>query len=775
MKRPDLQRRSECSGQALRRGKGHSGMESQRSIRWCFGLAIGWIATTGGVYGQTFNKPEPADNPNLPGNSAWTAACASADFNEYFVNFTWSPPIVDPSNEFILELSDADGDFSDPTELDRVGDKNAEFDFNFSFTLPETAQGDNFRMRVRSTNPEMISPESDPFPMYYIGYKDPILISENGNGIIPPAGSLAFCSGNSITLATHSVPNPETYKYNWYRNGLLLDEKTNSIDITEEGTYQVEIDYGSSCSGSANTLSNTISISETSPVGISIDPPSQTVLCPGETLELTANPDRGDLVYSWFRDGVEVSPPLLGNSTFEVDATNPDFPGNYTVTVSGSTVCSETSAPITLSRADVPTASITSSTTVLLPGGSIELQALTTAANPTFQWYLNGSPIAGATASTYLATEAGTYSVEVSDADIPCPDASIRSADFVIQSPASYEVEIGADAGYLPCESAVATLSITAVLGLDDQGTATDFTGELLDSFSWQWYDTSGPIAGETGTSLSLGAGDSGTYHVEGTFGAISVSSSEQDILINNAPDVNLNSDRTALCDEDDSIRIELDDPLPGDSYTWTVDGTATGVTTSAIVADLPGNYVLRRTRDGCESVSQPIVISMFDPEAVVLDQEEEVSIPRGESLVVTASGGDNYQWRDPDGNPIGSDASATLDQEGTYSVEVSSGSCLLTLTITVSLRDTFPIPNVISPNGDGINDRWVIPNSYSFRSDVVIRIYGEAGNLIFEQANYQNDWPSGGAFGRQSNEIVYYIIESPEEGKVKGTITVIP
>ena len=35
-----------------------------------------------GANAQVLNKPTPADNPNLAGNSAWTAACASASFNE---------------------------------------------------------------------------------------------------------------------------------------------------------------------------------------------------------------------------------------------------------------------------------------------------------------------------------------------------------------------------------------------------------------------------------------------------------------------------------------------------------------------------------------------------------------------------------------------------------------------------------------------------------------------------------------------------------------------
>ena len=71
----------------------------------------------------------------------------------------------------------------------------------------------------------MTSPESDAFSMYYIGYKNPILISRDGDGTIPPGGVIENCNGGNVTLATHNVPDPENYNYSWYRSGTLLSEK----------------------------------------------------------------------------------------------------------------------------------------------------------------------------------------------------------------------------------------------------------------------------------------------------------------------------------------------------------------------------------------------------------------------------------------------------------------------------------------------------------------------------------------------------------------------
>ena len=356
-------------------------------------LAMTLLGGFGQLHAQILNAPTPADNPNLPGNSAWTAACASDTFNEYFVNFTWSPPLVETNNEFILELSDANGDFTDARELAREGDMNTNFDFNFQFELPTDVRGSGYRFRVRSTQPPLESPVSEAYPMYYIGYKDPILISQDGNGTIPTGGIVPLCSGNMVTLATHNVDNPEDYEYNWYRDGILLSERSSSITTDQEGSYQVEIDYGAACSGSANTLSNTIAITLTTPVGIALNTPAQTALCTGESVLLEANITDTNLLYTWFRDGVAVTAPLLANSTYTVNAVDPDFVGAYTVVVEGDTACREESNAVSITATGAYEGSIEgNSSRLVLPGIGLTLNSNTTADTPTYQWYKDSLP-----------------------------------------------------------------------------------------------------------------------------------------------------------------------------------------------------------------------------------------------------------------------------------------------------------------------------------------------------------------------------------------------
>ena len=82
-------------------------------------------------------------------------------------------------------------------------------------------------------------------------------------------------------------------------------------------------------------------------------------------------------------------------------------------------------------------------------------------------------------------------------------------------------------------------------------------------------------------------------------------------------------------------------------------------------------------------------------------------------------------------------------------------------------------VPNVITPNNDGANDRLVITNSNYW--DISLMIYNRWGNLIYQNANYQNDFDCNGC-----NESVYFYVlqatakRSGRKIERTGTVTVL-
>ena len=80
-----------------------------------------------------------------------------------------------------------------------------------------------------------------------------------------------------------------------------------------------------------------------------------------------------------------------------------------------------------------------------------------------------------------------------------------------------------------------------------------------------------------------------------------------------------------------------------------------------------------------------------------------------------------------------------------TYTVQVTDSlGCSATDEITITVdksRDVY-IPNVFTPNGDGINDNFMIFGGIGVTQIEVLKIYNRWGELLFEASNFQPNDP---------------------------------
>src|SRR5690606_14063957 len=187
-----------------------------------------------------------------------------------------------------------------------------------------------------------------------------------------------------------------------------------------------------------------------------------------------------------------------------------------------------------------------------------------------------------------------------------------------------------------------------------------------------------------------------------------------------------------------------------------------------------PGLYKLIITSYDCHLTSNEVKIETFDEKLLVLDQPTDLVILEGETKTVTASGAQSYEWFDAGNNLVSSTDSFGFQEEGEYLLIADFGSCTLSRVITVTFRDLFAIPNVITANGDGINDLWVLPNSYSRDPNVLVTIFNERGEQIFSQSGYENNWPQSTTAFNKPSMIFYYKISRGGNSLKQGTITVI-
>jgi len=80
---------------------------------------------------------------------------------------------------------------------------------------------------------------------------------------------------------------------------------------------------------------------------------------------------------------------------------------------------------------------------------------------------------------------------------------------------------------------------------------------------------------------------------------------------------------------------------------------------------------------------------------------------------------------------------------------------------------------NILSPNGDGVNDTRIVKN-LEFYPNNKVTVYDRAGNIVYSKQGYMNDW-AGTYQGNILNQgTYYYLVDLGNEKKMTGFITVV-
>lgn len=298
--------------------------------------------------------------------------------------------------------------------------------------------------------------------------------------IVSSSGPLTFCEGGSVTLTA-----PADFGVYRWSNGAT----TRSITVTETGIYTVTVADTNGCTGTSDDVEVTV-YPAPQPVLTVV---GSTTVCDGDSVELRA--PQGFASYEWISssgtnygngrtivvkatDTVSVrvvsaegcvgtseevvitlstvAPPTLtvnGPTTFcEGNAVVLSAPsgydtyiwsngavgreitvtesGTFSVIVSNANLCSAQSVGI-----DVTVNALPARPSIARFGDT--LNAVTVATPESYQWYLNGTMIAGATNSKLVVAQGGTYRVEVIDGNtctnISQPfDVILTSVDDVV-------------------------------------------------------------------------------------------------------------------------------------------------------------------------------------------------------------------------------------------------------------------------------------------------------------------------------------------------------
>jgi gliding motility-associated-like protein len=208
-----------------------------------------------------------------------------------------------------------------------------------------------------------------------------------------------------------------------------------------------------------------------------------------------------------------------------------------------------------------------------------------------------------------------------------------------------------------------------------------------------------------------------------------------------------------------------------------TANGKSGSATVTVTVKDNGGT-----NNGGVDNYSRSFTITVNPlPLANITTDGGKITLSKGETLTLRASGGTTYNWVNAPGI-IGARNSDVLtirpEATTTYTVEVISASgCSVTKSITITVNEDFVVvkgTNLLTPNGDGKNDRFIIRNIDMYPNNTV-RIYDRAGRLLFSKVNYKDEFDGTFQGSPLAEDTYYYIVDfGPTKLKLKGFITIV-
>lgn len=302
-------------------------------------------------------------------------------------------------------------------------------------------------------------------------------------------------------------------------------------------------------------------------------------------------------------------------------------------------------------------------------------------------------------------------------------------------------------------------------------------------NIKYKWYKGTTVIAGQTGPSLLVNT--AGDYYVAIDYASCTDSNSRSNIVTvsqasGGASGAISSSLGNPFCSGGALTTLSS---MTGNSYQWYKDNVKiNGATNATYSTNQAGLYFVAIDFGGCNNTFDidlkefKMLSSLNIPETSVIVDGETKSV-----VATTNAVNPTFGWYKNNILITGNQGNTyTVTSEGSYKVIITQNSgCAIVDEIPFEVNsvvdsNVVKIPNLISPNSDGINDTWVIPQEYSVGSNTAVVIMSATGEVVFTTNNYLNNWPESSIDFKNINPVYYYIITT-QDGKVKkGSITLV-
>lgn len=571
---------------------------------------------------------------------------------------------------------------------------------------------------------------------------------------INPSSYTTTCAVPSVTLVTNASVGTLTYSWTSPPTGSLNNITLANPVASGSGIFTVAVTNTVNGCSTALSIATVQVVPDAAIPTVTLSSNSASITCSNPTPSVSINTSTSSVTYSWSPTTGILSGATTANPVFNAA-------GSYSVVVTNTlnscstsqsgnvvTVVSNTTVPVISLSSTSNNGTLTCSTT------SISITpTVTPGGNLTYTWSPGtgiSTPINQANATF---TASGIYTLAVTNTLTGCVSSSTATANsFTIVSnantptvtvvPTSSNTTIGCGS------NANVTYSVNAVSG-----------GGAL-NYSW----TPGGS-----TTPNFTATTAGVYNVVVTNAASNCSTTAQFTVTGNSVVPNLSSNATANfpCGASNTT-LSATSTNTNVSYTWTgpVGSIITGSTTTTPTVDVAGNYVVTVTdlSTGCTN-SNTVAVSQTSITAAFTANPTSGIAPLNVDFTNQTVGATSYAW--DFGNTsvsTSTNPSTVYNNSGTYTVILTaySGTCSATASVTIIVEDglSLEIPNVFTPNNDGINDVFSIKSSGI--KEISLEIFNRWGQKMYEFTGPKAAWDGyTGTGGKAPDGTYLYFVKA--------------
>lgn len=564
----------------------------------------------------------------------------------------------------------------------------------------------------------------------------PVTVVSGANLTGTTAISHIRCNGDnngSVTVTPTNGNAPYQYAID-----LLPFQGSPTFNGLTPGNHTIQLRDANNCTGS-------ITITITEPTAVAINAATTPVICNGQpngTITVTGSGGTAPYQYS-LNAG-----PLQATNVFNVVA------GTYTVTVTDANNCTR-STSATVTEPGILQVSATATNATCNGGANGQITATATGGNGGLQYSINGTNFQ---ASNIFNVINGAYTVTVKDAN---------------NCTATTPVTVG-----LTTDLAFSTRSDTTIC--ESQSVTLTTTGNAL-SYAW----TPGASLSDSTIQNPIASPVTTTqYIVTATLGLCTAKDTVI-VTVNPAPVADAGAGITVCYGKTYQLQGS-----GGTEFFWRPANLLSDPRIANPVANPRSTtifYLKVRDANGCESLSEdtakvivtPPIVAYAGPDTtIVYDEPYQLNV----TTQTVLPAGTSYLWTPGFGlsNPNIANPLARLFADQTYNVEVETPEgCKgnATVRLKVFKGPAIYVPTVFSPNGDGVNDRFlVVP--VGIKQFDYLRVYNRWGQVVFQTTSPTIGWEGKfKASDQPAGTYIYMVQGTTDKGQVifkKGTLLLV-